>query len=547
MSSIFTSSMSGMNAMQDLIDGTIAKMNFPKPGSTYQPILENNIDPFSFNPGINVTQVYDHYNDFITEEKQQNYTKISEDQTHIDQLMKIEDLLDDKSDVFSTKVNELYDQIKEDIIVNHNTQINESIAQKLSNVTVEIKDFDKKLSFLENDIKNCIQNYIAQADEIANKISEINKHLESIPARDRTGKKNPILREREFLETELQKLIGVKITKSEKDYNIALQNGQSLVHNSEHHNIYSITNPKDPKYISIGYKHNNTRTLVIDEIEPVISTGSLGALFKFKREELLNTRNKIGQLSINFIDSINSYHMLGYDKDGRLGQQIFKMDDPEVTSKQSSVPSQLVSATWSSSSNAKASNYQVKFHHDEWTITRLLDNQIIQPTKFNQDNNFGSTSLSFDGITLNINGTSHEGDTYDIKPYAKTFEQLQVISDRNAPFAFSSTNDLNQINRNNALIMQKLNEDPLVNQTETLHESYNNFTKAISYKRHTLENGLGFKEKIVDVLHDKQDAMSQDIEKDYQDLVQEQKCYEANSKLFKIAEKILDDIITAYS
>ncbi|MBZ2279954.1 flagellar hook protein, partial [Buchnera aphidicola] len=70
------------------------------------------------------------------------------------------------------------------------------------------------------------------------------------------------------------------------------------------------------QYISIGSTENEFSNNITN-VENLFQTGSLGALLKFRREELNNARNTVGQLALNFSDSMNSFHTLGYDQYGQ--------------------------------------------------------------------------------------------------------------------------------------------------------------------------------------------------------------------------------------
>ncbi|CAL4322834.1 FlgK family flagellar hook-associated protein [Buchnera aphidicola] len=544
MSSIITSTLSGMNAVQESINYTANHIKSPQYNNENQISIENNIDPHDLNPGVQSKQVYDEYLDFLKTEEQQNNTKISAQKTKISQLNKLENLLREKSTLFNKTINDLYNQIEQDIVIKHHTHINDTIEDKLASIIVEMRDFDKKMTALETETKNAIQSNINQINEILNQIQEANVQLACFPDDVMTKKKKITLEKREKLEIALQTIIDARVLKNNKEYKIALSDGKYLINNKNKTNLISIISQNDPQYISVAYQNENSTNSLIDIIEPVITSGSLGALLKFSKEDLYNTRNKIGQLSLNCLDSVNSYHMLGYDQDGELGEKIFQWDNPEVISTHASAPSELVSAMWSSSSKAKSSDYEVTFKGDTWTVKRLLDNQDIKPTEKKKKNEYPLTCLEFDGITLNIKSRPKDGDLYEIRPYNKIFNKLRITIKKNSPFAFSSTKDKNQLNYNNALIMKKLNKDWLVNQSETLDESYKNYTKSVVHKRHILEENLKFKEKLKDVFIEKKKSMANNIETDYKTLSYQQKCYIAHTKVLKMAEKILNELLS---
>ncbi|WAI18500.1 MAG: flagellar hook-associated protein FlgK [Buchnera aphidicola (Acyrthosiphon caraganae)] len=543
MSSILNTAIAGMNAMKIMIDNTVDKINNPtKKNSGKRIFLENDVQNSNKKTTVKVKEIYDNYNDFIIEEKRKTDVQVQDEQTKIEQLLKLEDLLCEKSNIFNILINDLYKQIEKDIVIDKKNVINVNIKNKLTNIVVAIKDFDQKLKFLEKDIKESVINNIKKANTLIDEIHDVTMKIRYFPMLTIPNRMNNLIEQRDDLVDELNNLIGIKVVKDHDDYKLYLNNGIPVIDNSQKQNLLPLTSKSDDRYISVGYIDDDDQT--VKKIEDMIPSATLGALLKFRREELTNTRNKIGQLTINFADSINSYHAVGYDMFGHVGRQIFNVSHPEVIASSSNNSSPTISAQWISASNAKDTNYIVYFKNNNWTVTRLSDHTIVQPNIRTENNNL---FITVDGIEFLIQGKSADGDIYMIKPYSKTLEELELLVDQNEPFAFSSIDDVNYPNRNNAMIINKFNGDLLVDHKETLDEAYQKFSKSIAYKCNALEEELPFKKNMVNILENKRISMSEDLEKNYQELNYEQECYLANVKVLQTAESILNDIIERYS
>jgi len=228
----------------------------------------------------------------------------------------------------------------------------------------------------------------------------------------------------------------------------------------------------------------------------MIPSASLGALLTFRREDLQNAKNKIGQLTINFADSINSVHTLGYDILGNIGKQVFKISNPEIISSSQNQSYLPTSIKWVDTADAQDTNYIVFLKNNHWTVTRLRDHSVVEPDIYQQDNN---TYITFDGIEFKIEGNDAEGNMYMIKPYSKTLNELELLIIKNDLFSISSSDDLNQKNRNNAIKIQHLHQEKIVNKKETLYESYLRFLKSISYKCNDLEEKVPFKRNMIEI------------------------------------------------
>ena len=264
----------------------------------------------------------------------------------------------------------------------------------------------------------------------------------------------------------------------------------------------------------------------------------------FRREDLQNARNKVGQLTINFADSINECHTLGYDVLGNLGKQVFSINNPEVVSSSSNTSYVPTSVKWVSTSDAQDTNYIVFLKNNYWTVMRLRDRSIVESEIYQQNDN---TYITFDGIEFKVEGNNIEGNIYMIKPYSKTLSELELLIVKNDLFPISSSNDVSQKNKNNAIKIHHLNQEKLVNKKETLYESYLKFLKSISYKCNDLEEKVPFKKNMIEILKNKKLSQSDDLHENSQNLSYEQKCYLANVKVLKMAETIFNEIVDCYS
>ncbi len=543
MSTILTSTISSIDAIQILINNTSAKVLNPNSQNKSERIsIENNIDESNIDAGVKVQKAYDEYNNFIDEEKRRTSERVQDEQTRIEEYLKLEDLFVEKIHIFNDLMMGLNSSIKENIINKNQNVFNEEIENNLKHIVGELKNFNEKLTFLENDVKNTISEKIKKANILINKIYNLNIDIRYFPVKQAPNGIYKYIDQRDKLVDELNDIIGVTVIKDDNTFEVRLNNGMSIIDDNKKTNFIVVTSKTDDKYISIGYWDDNNKQL--KKIEHMIPSGSLGALFSFRREELQNAKNKLGQLTINFADSINENHTLGYDMLGNLGKQVFHISQPEIISSSSNKTNPFTSIKWMSTSDAQDTNYIVSMKNNRWIVQKLSDQTMFEPEVYQNNNN---VYLSFDGMELKIEGNNNEGNMYMIKPYAKTLDELELLIVEDSPFAFSSTNDVNQQNKNNAIIIQNLNKDKLVNKKDTLGTSYLKFLKSISYKCNDLEEKVPFKRQMIKILENKKLSMSDDISEDYKELSYEQKCYLANVKILKMAESIFNDIVDCYS
>ncbi|QIE02054.1 FlgK family flagellar hook-associated protein [Buchnera aphidicola] len=544
MSTVLNTAISGMNAMKKLIDHTMKKINNPhKNSEVTQIFMENSIQRDNPNAiSLQVKEIYDEYNDFITTEKRKTNSQIQNEEMKIEQLLKLEDLLCDKSDLFNTLISDLYNEIKQDMILNHSNAISQNITSKLNDIIFSIKDFNHKLRFLETDLKQSVIDNVKKANALIDAIHDITMDIQYFPISRMHNTINGLIDKRENLVDELNTLVGVKVVKQHNNYAVYLNNGISLIDNNHKQNLMPLTSLSDAQYISIGYVENDYSRPI--KIENMISSGILGSLLQFRKEELTNARNKIGQLTVDFANRINQYAELRYSRFENHEKKFFNFSDPETIQSSTNTSSTQTLVRWEDGKHAQATDYIIYFKNNIWTVTRMLDGSIAKHNMYQKDN---ITSINFDGIQLLIKGEHADGDIYMIKPYSKTLDTLQLSIDTNDPFTLSSVKHTNQLNPKNSEITNQFNIDNLIDHQKKLDQSYQKFSKSISYKDHVLEEKLPFEKSMMKILENKQMNLDNDSDFHFNELNYEQACYLANVKILATAEKIFNEIIDCYS
>ncbi|ANZ22551.1 flagellar hook protein [Buchnera aphidicola (Diuraphis noxia)] len=556
MSSIFNLAIAGINAMKIMIDNTTDKINHPNQENIARRIfIENTVQNSNLDHSVKVKEIYDRYNDFITEERRKTQAQVQDDQTQIEQLLKLEDLLCEKSSIFNKVLKMLYQTIYKHIgfknIILRQDQfenyLKESeIEQEAKKLVLEINNFDKKLNFLEEDIKKNIMNNIIRANELIDKIHDATIDIRYFPVKELPNRIDSFIDKRDHLVDELNDLIGIKVVKGNDSYKIYLNNGICIIDNNHKQNLIPLISKSDEKYISIGYIDENENK--VKKIENMVSNSILGALFKFKREDLTNTRNKISQLTVKFSHIIDSHFLLGYDIFSHFGKKLFNISQPEVIPSSTNRSSPMTSVKWIDKGSAKDTDYIIYFKNNNWIITKLSDRTIVSPFIHHLDN--GSVFITFDGIEFAVTAENTDGNIYMIKPYSNTLKEFQVLVD-STYVNLLHNNNIDNIQKNPDFFMKNITtyftEESSSDDTETLDQSYQKFSKSITHKCKSLEEKIPFKKNMIRILHDKKASMFNNMEQNYENLNFQQEAYLANVRVLQVAEKIFNEIIECYS
>jgi len=263
MSSILTSTVTGIDAIKILINNTADKIinSKYKDEIKHNVFVENTVDESNFNAGVKIKKIYDDYNDFLKEEKRKISERVQDEQTKIEEYLKLEDLFGEKSNIFTLLINQLYSSIENDIVNNHGNVFNENIENNLNTIIHELKNFDEKLSFLERDVKESIKEKIKQANILINKIYDTNIDIRFFPTAQLPNRIDSFIDKRDKLIDELNDIIGVKVIKENSTFKVCLNNGMCIIDDYNKKNLMTLTSDTDDKYISVGYFDDNEQRL----------------------------------------------------------------------------------------------------------------------------------------------------------------------------------------------------------------------------------------------------------------------------------------------
>jgi flagellar hook-associated protein 1 FlgK len=540
MSDIFNSVISGINAMKIMIDDTVEQVNRPSRNNANKRIfVENTVQQPETSNSVKVQDIYDNYNDFIVEEKRKTNTQVKEDETTLEQLSKLEDLLGQEANTLNAAINALYEKIEIDFSDEKPFLIDNDFHNAANKVADAANKFDKKLQFLEKNVKDLVIENINKVNSLIDQIEDANIDIYYFPIDNSSKKIDDLINKREKLIDELSSLIDIKIVKDKNNYEIYLNNKFCILNKHKKQHLIALTSSEDDKYISIGYFDEQKKQT--QKIENMISTGVVGALLTFHREELNTARNTMGQLIARFSEYINHQTILEADTFRRIGKPTLYISDPIVLADVANRTSHKTTAIWMTSTHSRNTDYIVSFQNNHWFVTRLADHQQIQFSVINGNN--GTVSIIFDDIQLSISGKPDNGDMYMVKPYSKTLEKLRLILEYAETNVLSSNHYITKNVPNNNIFFKPR----FFYHQDAFNLDYQTFHKSISYKCNKLEEEVPFKRNMVNILNNKKVSTLNNIEQIFQRLNYEQECYLANVRVLKVAESIFNEIVDRYS
>lgn len=545
MSSLINSAMSGLSAAQAALNTVSNNIsNYNVAGYTRQNIILNQAQSTLsggawYGNGATVTGVHREYNEFITTQLRNAQSQASGLTTQYQQVSGIDDLLSSSSNSLSSTLQDFFTNVQNLVSNADDPSARQTLLGKAEGLVNQFKVSDQYLRNMEASVNSDISSNVSQINNYAKQIANLNHQIGKLTATGAGAEPNNLLDQRDQLVSELNKLVGVQVSKQDgASYNVTFANGISLVQGSNYNQLAAVPSSADPTRTTIALVDKTAGNQPIPESS--ITSGALGGLFTFRTDDLDSARNRLGQLAMAFTDSFNTQHKAGVDSEGNAGTDFFTIGKPEVLSNTKNQGDATLTAKWDNTSQVQASNYSVSYVDGAWQVTRLSDNAKFTPA---MGTDAGKDTLSFDGLTLTVDGSPSNQDSFVVKPVANVVVNMGVAIKDEAKIAAAAEAGGASDNRNAQKLLD-LQTKNLVNGNATLSQSYASLVSEIGNKTSTLKTTVTTQTNVVTQLNNQQQSISGvNLDEEYGELQRYQQYYMANAQVIQAAQTIFNALI----
>lgn len=540
--SLINTGISGLNAAQNMLNVISNNIsNAHTTGYNRQQIILSQANSthsgkgFTGN-GVKVNAVNRAYNQFIVDQLRQAQSHAGSVNAYYGELSKIDNLFSNKESSLSSQINDLFSNLNK---LSSNAADPAGRQTVMSSLESLVSQFNKTEINLKNQINNVNNELAKNVDKInsyTQQIAELNQKIARLQNISGGHEPNDLLDQRDQLVSELNEIIGVNVTEQNGQYNLSLMNGLNLVQGSNVNLLSVQPSSADPNLFSIIYTHNSG---AIQELTSQnINSGSLHGLLTFRDGPLNESRNQLGLIALNLADRFNEVNCSGVDIQGNPGERLFDFAKPTTIANNKNQGQATIDAVYNKVTDVKASDYEITFIGGEWVVTRLSDNQqITTETKDGQ--------LIFDGLTISINGTPVEGDSFILKPVAEIASSLKMATKDPNKIAGGIADNENGAgdNRNIAKLLDIQNEK-LVNNNMTLSNAYASLVSYIGSETQSAKISASASNNIVNQINEQNQSISGvNIEEEYISMQVYMQYYQANAKIIDAATTIFDTIL----
>lgn len=545
MSSIINSAMSGLSAAQAALSTTSNNItNYTVAGYSRQTTIlaqaNSTLQGSSYyGNGVNISGVQREYDEFITSQLRGSSATYSAVNTQYNQISNIDDLLSTSTTSLSTSIQSFFTNLQNVVSNADDPSARQSMLSYAQGLVNQFQSTSQYLTNMQSSVNTDVTSSVDQINTYTTQIADLNKQIAKLTTGNGDAPNN-LLDQRDQLVNDLNNVVGVSVSQQDGAYVVSMANGLTLVNGNKSTDLVAMNSSSDPTRTTVGYVDKTAGNVEIPE--KLLTTGSLGGILAFRTQDLDLAQNQLGQLAAAFTTSFNEVHKEGFDSNGDQGVDFFNIGSPTVLSNsKNSQPGATVTAEWSDSSALKASNYTVSYDGTNWTATRASDNVKISLTPVTSGTD---TTLSFDGLTLNVSGTAAKNDSFVVKPVQNVIAGMSVaITDETQIAAAGATGG--ESDNRNAQKLLDLQDANVVNGNATLAQAYASIVSTVGNKTSSLETASTTQENVVTQLTDRQQSVSGvNLDEEYANLTKYQQYYMANAQVLQTASAIFDALMS---
>lgn len=540
--SLINTGISGLNAAQNMLNVISNNIsNAHTTGYNRQQIILSQANSthsgkgFTGN-GVKVNAVNRAYNQFIVDQLRQAQSHAGSVNAYYGELSKIDNLFSNKESSLSSQINDLFSNLNKLSSNAADPAGRQTVMSSLESLVSQFNKTEINLKNQINNVNNELAKNVGKINSYTQQIAELNQKIARLQNVSGGHEPNDLLDQRDQLVSELNEIIGVNVTEQNGQYNLSLMNGLNLVQGSNANLLSVQPSSADPSLFSIIYTHNSGATQELTSQN--INSGSLHGLLTFRDGPLNESRNQLGLIALNLADRFNEVNCSGVDIQGNPGEKLFDFAKPTTIANNKNQGQATIDAVYNKVTDVKASDYEITFIGGEWVVTRLSDNQqITTETKDGQ--------LIFDGLTISINGTPVEGDSFILKPVAEIASSLKMATKDPNKIASGIADNENGAgdNRNIAKLLDIQNEK-LVNNNMTLSNAYASLVSYIGSETQSAKTSASASNNIVNQINEQNQSISGvNIEEEYITMQVYMQYYQANAKIIDAATTIFDTIL----
>ena len=549
MSNLFGIGLSGLGAAQTALATTSNNIsNVNTAGYSRQTTGLSTTFAGNGQGGVRVTGVERQYQQYLTSQLNDAQSRSTAIDTHLDQISQINNLLGDSDAGLAPLMQQFFAGMQTLAASPADPAARESLLGDANSMSAQFRAFSEYLGDMGESVESQMGGVVEQVNNYAAQIANLNNQIVQTEAK--TGQTpNNLLDQRDSLVSAMGELVDVKLSIQDgNSYQITIA-GQPMVDANGAKSLRLVDSSADPTRKVVAFETGGGKQRELPEDS--ITGGTLGGLMAFRRDSLEPAQRRLDQLAHTLAARVNAVHESGKDLKGDDGQAFFGTASPVSYTNANNLGTATVDAQFVDNVESvgndqnddwdivRASDYEIAYRGDsnQYEVTRLSDGE----TKFFDG---ADMPLSFGGMTINVDGTPQDGDSYRLKPLERAAASLDVEIKNTSLIAAGKADGGTGDNRN-ALALAALQNESAIDGDTSFNSGYARLVSDIGNKTRSLQVNSSAQQMLTSELETAQQSVSGvNLDEERVNLLYYQQMYQANARVIETAASLFDSLLS---
>ncbi len=546
--SLINSAMSGLSAAQNALSTTSNNIsNYNVAGYSRQTTVLDQASSTLSNGnwvgnGVTVSGIRREYDAFITNQLRDAQNQSTGLTSRYQQIAQVDNLLSSSTSSISTALQGFFASVTTLASNAGDAAARQAFLGQAAGLANQFKVTDQYLQNMDKQVNGTVASSVSQINTYTAQIANLNQQIAKMTAIGGGALPNNLLDQRDQLINQLNQVVGVQVSVQDGNtLNISMANGMPLVQGSRSTELAAVPSKADPSRTTVAYVDQQAGNVEIPE--KLITSGTLGGVLASRSQDLDSVRNQLGQLAVAFTAAVNKVHGEGFDLNGDEGKPVFSVGVPYTTPNGRNTGSGSISATLTNGAAVQATNYSMSYDSGNWTVTRQPAGTTV--SGITQDTSVTPPTLSFEGLTIAVNGSPNNGDSFLVKPVVNAVAGMGVLITDPAELALAGAAGAGESDNRNAQALLSLQTAPTVGGNKSFNDTYASLVADVGNKTSNLKTTSTTQANVVTQLSNQQQSVSGvNLDEEYGNLQRYQQYYMANAQVLQTASSLFDALLS---
>ncbi|WP_244267278.1 flagellar hook-associated protein FlgK, partial [Sodalis-like endosymbiont of Proechinophthirus fluctus] len=450
-------------------------------------------------------------------------------------------------DGIDTKLNSLFNALKDISKEPMNGNYRSSAFAALKELTGRFNKLSNKLIKQEQKNNQDIRQSVNNINQLTGQLASLNREISNSQSIDGGSAYDLLDRRDELLQALSQQTgINTQIDRRTGAVNVTLSNGHMLVSGDKANALEVTTDKNNPGRQVIAYR--GAENAIIPLQDSLLDKGVLGGLLAFRNQDLPEIHNRLNELALHLSNRFNKVNQQGYDAKGEKGKDIFSYKFPKAIANgknQGKVGLSIALNTDSTTTGgvAKPQEYTLSFKNSQWKITGTANGRKVESTVV-------GGKLTFEGVTVAVEGDPQEGDSYQLNPFNGIADSLEVSIKNGDEIAAASekepqdTDGKETGNNGNSIALGNIQHEKLINDA-TFSDAYAGLIGYVgTITRNLMETASSQEKAFQDAYMTLSEKTGVNLNQEYVRMEMFRQYYNSSAQVLQTANSLLDTLLT---